>query len=93
MYLDEFFEKYFYNQENSFGFLTKSFLPPLIVILLNRLIILLIFVSTEIEQKVRKSKYHFTVQQLSFIYIIFNMLIVPGLAVPTGTNVYNLLAN
>ena len=28
---------------------------------------------------------------MAFFYIFFNMLIVPGLAVPTGTNFFNLI--
>jgi len=84
-------DKYIYSGNSKFSFWFKQFLPPLIIIGINRIILVLIFYSVEKSQKIRKSKYHISVFNMAHFYTFFNMLIVPGLAVPTGTNVIELV--
>lgn len=38
----------------------------------------------------RYSEYQINILNTAFFYIIFNLLIVPGLAVPTGSTIFNL---
>lgn len=44
------------------------------------------------EHKYRLSTYHLNILDRSFVYLLFNTLIVPGLAVPTGYSLYNLVS-
>ena len=68
-----------------------TFLPPLFILGINWLFYFVIFRSTQWEKKIRLSWYHYKVAHVSFLYMIFNSLILPGIAIPSGANLITLL--
>jgi len=45
-----------------------------------------------LETNFRYSSYHINILDRAFVYVLFNMLIVPGLAIPTGFSFFSLVS-
>lgn len=73
------------------GFMVKEFLPPLLVISINSVLIFFIHLLTGWENHNRFSSYQRSLLTRCFVYFIFNMLIVPGFAAAAFSNLYELM--
>lgn len=80
-----------YDSSDFVPYFLTTFLPPLFILGINRLFYFVIFRSTQREKKIRLSRYHYKVAHVSFLYMIFNSLILPGIAIPSGANLITLL--
>ena len=69
-------------------FFFQSFLPPLFILIINKLILYIIFIFSKHEKGLRYSEYQIRILNIVFFYVFFNILIVRGLAVPVGFNLY-----
>ena len=69
----------------------EIYLPTLLILLLNQLLLLVIYWLTRFENRLRFSSYQKSILNRSFIYIFLNMLFFPGLAVPAATNMFKLI--
>ena len=69
------------------------FLPGSITLGINKLILFIINRSCQRKRKLRLSRYHHIVFKKCFIYILINTLLIPGLIVSSGTNIYNIFVN
>jgi hypothetical protein len=82
-----------------FKFLIKSYLPPLIVILINQVLLLLIFYlgtrtadTAYWENNPRYSQYQRSILSKAFFYMTFNVLIIPGFAATAVSNLFDLFS-
>lgn len=81
-----------------FGFVVKSLIPPLLVLTINQILLLLIsllgnfhFTLVSLENNHRFSGYQTSVLRYTFIYFLFNMLIIPGFAATAFSNIFDIL--
>lgn len=71
--------------------LMKSLLPTLMIILVNQILLLIISYLVFWENSQRFSFYQASVLKFSFLYLLFNMLIMQGVA-STFSNLFDLLS-
>lgn len=90
--LQDYFTEVKENSIITFYFLTL-FLPGSITLGINKLILFIINRSSQRMRKLRLSSYHHTVFKKCFVYILINTLLIPGLIVSSGTNIYNIFHN
>lgn len=67
------------------SYLFKTFLPPTLILGINRLFFFLIYRASQRERKLRLSRYHRMNLSVSFIYVLMNFMIIPALANQGGT--------
>ena len=70
-------------------YLFQGLTPALMVSIVNSLLVLILTLLVEFERNVRFSTNHTSLMKRVFVYFLFNMLIVPGLA-NAATNLYEL---
>lgn len=77
------------DQTNTFNqFLVKTLIPSLIVLGINELLMLVINKIVDAQSKERFSKHQRNVLRFIFVYFLFNMLLVPGIAANAINNAY-----
>lgn len=69
-------------------FLVKNLVPTLIVLGINELLLLVINLIVDAQGKERFSKHQRNVLRLIFVYFLFNMLLIPGVAANVINNAY-----
>lgn len=72
-------------------FLVLNLMPPLLTIIISNILLVLIFQLCYYKQHSRFSNHQISVLRYSFVYLIFNMLILPGLAAPAGTSLFGII--
>lgn len=78
------------NSKNSVINQLNSFVSPIIILTLNQLLIVLIDVIGRFEKNYTHSRMQFSIFKNTFIYFIFNMLIIPGISMTTATSIYGI---
>jgi hypothetical protein len=78
------------NNKNSFINQLNSLVSPIIILILNQLLILLIDVIGRFEKNYTHSRMQFSIFKNTFIYFIFNMLLIPGISMTTATSIYGI---
>src|SRR3990167_10530199 len=73
-------------------FLVQDFLPPLVVLIINQILLVIIQLIVKMEANHRFSQFQISLLEKVFIYFLFNMLIVPGFAVTAASNLYQLFS-
>lgn len=80
------------DQSSNFSkYLVQDLIPALIVLGINELLILVMNFLVDFEKKERFSIHQRSQMRKTFLYFLFNMLIIPGLTVSTVNNVYELI--
>ena len=74
-------------------FLVKSLIPSLIVLGINELLLLLIQLLVEFQGKTRFSRHQRSVLRKTYVYYMFNMLLIPGLAANVINNAFDFIIN
>lgn len=82
---------YEYSPQKFWIYVLQQFAPPLIVLGVNRFIYFIIFRSVQREKKLRLSRYHLKIQHVTFLYVFINSIILPGIAVPAGSNLITMI--
>lgn len=75
-----------------FKFVT-AYSPPLIILFLNQLILVLIDLMGYYERHYTHSRMQASIFKNTFVYLIFNMLIIPGISLTTASSLYGILFN
>jgi len=76
---------------DSLKYLFRSLAPTLLVIAINELLILIISSIVDMEKHHRFSTHQGRLLSLLFVYLLMNMLIVPGLAASAVTNLFDII--
>ena len=71
----------------------KDYIPPLLIICLNQLLLLLIHQSIYLENHSTYSDYHYAVLGKSLIYFGLNLFLIPSISVATVDSIYSLIYN
>lgn len=69
-------------------YIVQDLIPALIVLGINELLVLIMNFLVDFESKERFSIHQRSQMRKTFIYFLFNMLIIPGLAASTISNIY-----
>lgn len=80
--------------KNSGGFVKfvfQSLVPSLVIIVVNALLQILIKLIVKLELHYRFSRHHSRELGMLFVYLLFNMLIVPGIAGTSLTSLYDVI--
>ena len=71
--------------------LVQIYAYPVFVLLLNQVLLILIDYAARLERYYTHSRYHSAVMFKSFIYLLLNMLIIPGITMTTSESLFQLL--
>lgn len=69
-------------------FVVKNLVPSLIVLGINELLLAVINMLVDAQSKERFSKHQRNIFRLIFVYFLFNMLLIPGIAANVINNAY-----
>lgn len=76
-----------------YGYIIKTYLPPLTILVLNLLLILLIDVLSLIEKHYTHSRFQYSVFTKSFFYMLLNFLVIPGITLTTADSLFSVVYN
>lgn len=80
------------DQTSTFNqFLVKTLIPSLIVLGINELLLAIINLLVECKRKQRYSKHQRSIMSYTFVYFLFNMLLIPGVAANVINNAYEFI--
>lgn len=70
-------------------YLVDDLIPALIVLGINELLIMVMNFIVDFQKKERFSRHQRSQMRKTFVYFLFNMLLIPGLAASTINNIYD----
>lgn len=75
------------NLDSLWGMLIVTLLPPLVIIFINNVLLYMIDYMAYYEKRVTHSKYQASIFNKCYVYLMFNMLIIPAVTIATQGNV------
>lgn len=70
----------------------KATFPALIVIWVNQILLFIIYILVNLESHHRYSTYQLSMLNKTFLYFLMNMIVMPGFAAVTLSNIYEVLS-
>lgn len=78
------------DQRSAFSqFIVKNLIPTLIVLGINELLLQIINLLVDLQGKQRYSRHQRSIHRKTFVYFLFNMLLIPGVAANVINNAYD----
>ena len=74
-----------------YGYIVKTYIPPLIILILNLFLIFLIDYLSIFEKHFTHSRYQYSVFTKSFFYMMLNTLVIPGITLTAGESLFSIV--
>lgn len=86
-----FYLSWFHKAPEAIRLFGSSFIPPLIIIFVNQILLYIIYILANMESHHRYSVYQMSLLTKTFWYFLLNIIIMPGFAAAAFSNMYQVI--